>query len=79
MTEHILMTLSVLVVAALALALVLVLVLTVYKKTPPASLEAGGVILWRRPTFAGPIDQLSSAQQCFTSVFGMGTGGATVP
>ncbi len=32
---------------------------------------------WRRPTLAQPIDALPSALRCFTSVFGMGTGGAT--
>ena len=30
---------------------------------------------WQRPTLAQPIDALPSAQQRFTSVFGMGTGG----
>ena len=32
---------------------------------------------WRRPTFAQPIEALSSGLQRFTSVFGMGTGGST--
>ena len=32
---------------------------------------------WQRPTFAQPIEALSSGLQRFTSVFGMGTGGAT--
>ena len=49
------------------------------QKKPPRFGEEGGGINWQRPTFAGPIAQLSSAQQRFTSVFGMGTGGATVP
>ena len=38
-----------------------------------------GDIIWQRPTFTWPVAILSSAQQRFTSVFGMGTGGATVP
>ena len=33
--------------------------------------------LWQRPTLAQPIEALPSALQRFTSVFGMGTGGAT--
>ena len=52
------------------------------RKKPRAPRLIGGgvnILLWRRPTFAGPIAPLSSAQQRFTSVFGMGTGGATVP
>ena len=32
---------------------------------------------WQRPTLAQPRDALPSALQRFTSVFGMGTGGAT--
>ena len=32
---------------------------------------------WQRPTLAQPIDALPSGLQRFTSVFGMGTGGAT--
>src|SRR5206468_6154997 len=32
---------------------------------------------WRRPTLARPIAVLPSGLQRFTSVFGMGTGGAT--
>ena len=48
---------------------------------PP--LASGGLArggrYWRRPTFARPIDALSSGLQRFTSVFGMGTGGTTVP
>ena len=46
-------------------------------KKPPRFIAEGGGINWQRPTFAGPVAQLSSAQQRFTSVFGMGTGGAT--
>jgi hypothetical protein len=49
------------------------------KKTPRIAFAMRGGLNWQRPTFAGPIAQLSSAQQRFTSVFGMGTGGATVP
>ena len=37
----------------------------------------GGEGDWQRPTFARPIDALSSGLQRFTSVFGMGTGGTT--
>src|SRR5213078_890459 len=36
-----------------------------------------GVLFWRRPTLARPIAVLPSGLQRFTSVFGMGTGGAT--
>src|SRR6266513_4543011 len=36
-----------------------------------------GFLLWRRPTLAQPIAVLPSGLQRFTSVFGMGTGGAT--
>lgn len=49
------------------------------EKNPLNPEVEGDVLLWQRPTFAGPIVQLSLAQQCFTSVFGMGTGGSTVP
>src|SRR5882724_3273699 len=35
-----------------------------------------GILFWRRPTLARPIAVLPSGLQCFTSVFGMGTGGA---
>lgn len=37
------------------------------------------MLIWQRPTFTWPVAILSSAQQRFTSVFGMGTGGTTVP
>jgi len=36
-----------------------------------------GAQFWRRPTLAQPIVALPSGLQRFTSVFGMGTGGAT--
>src|SRR5438270_12000829 len=36
-----------------------------------------GFQFWRRPTLAQPIVALPSGLQRFTSVFGMGTGGAT--
>jgi hypothetical protein len=39
--------------------------------------EPLGILLWRRPTLARPIAVLPSGLQRFTSVFGMGTGGAT--
>ena len=45
------------------------------KKKPAV---AGGLILiWQRPTLTEPSAPLPSALRCFTSVFGMGTGGAT--
>ena len=40
-------------------------------------LEGSGAKYWQRPTFARPIDALSSGLRRFTSVFGMGTGGTT--
>ena len=40
------------------------------------SLEKGRR-LWRRPTFAPPVEALSLGLQRFTSVFGKGTGGTT--
>jgi hypothetical protein len=36
-----------------------------------------GILFWRRPTLARPFAVLPSGLQRFTSVFGMGTGGAT--
>jgi hypothetical protein len=36
-----------------------------------------GTLFWRRPTLARPVAVLPSGLQRFTSVFGMGTGGAT--
>ena len=47
------------------------------KKSPLFGKPKRGEINWQRPTFARPFAALSSAQQCFTSVFGMGTGGST--
>ena len=47
------------------------------KKEPVPAFAGTGSQLWRRPTFAQPIEVLSSGLQRFTSVFGMGTGGAT--
>jgi hypothetical protein len=44
-------------------------------KTPNG--KPAGFLLWRRPTLARPVAVLPSGLQCFTSVFGMGTGGAT--
>ena len=44
----------------------------------PASWKQGaGHKFWRRPTLAQAIQALPSGLQRFTSVFGMGTGGAT--
>ena len=48
------------------------------KKENPDRLSPGGVHkLWRCPTLAQPRDALPLGLQRFTSVFGMGTGGAT--
>jgi hypothetical protein len=47
------------------------------KKKPGALFPRHRAQLWQRPTLAQPIDALPSALQRFTSVFGMGTGGAT--
>src|ERR1700759_4494339 len=48
------------------------------KKEAPGSFFRGSRAGdWQRPTFAHPFDALSSGLQRFTSVFGMGTGGAT--
>ena len=44
-------------------------------KTP--MINSPGSLLWRRPTLARPVAVLPSGLQHFTSVFGMGTGGAT--
>src|SRR5436189_5837827 len=46
-------------------------------KTPSTSDDMLGTLFWRRPTLARPIAVLPSGLQRFTSVFGMGTGGAT--
>jgi hypothetical protein len=46
-------------------------------KKPRLLFPRDGANYWRRPTFAQPIEALSSGLQRFTSVFGMGTGGAT--
>ena len=47
------------------------------KSAPTGGLDLSGRGYWRRPTFAQPIEALSSGLQRFTSVFGMGTGGST--
>src|SRR2546423_1290072 len=47
------------------------------KAKRPARFHMLGVLFWRRPTLAQPIVALPSGLQRFTSVFGMGTGGAT--
>ena len=44
---------------------------------PRRLFPGAGVLFWRRPTLAQPIVALPSGLQRFTSVFGMGTGGAT--
>src|SRR5438477_12433950 len=43
----------------------------------PTGMNRAGFLFWRRPTLARPIVALPSGLQRFTSVFGMGTGGAT--
>src|SRR5438067_13223518 len=43
----------------------------------PLEMNPAGLLFWRRPTLAQPIVALPSRLQRFTSVFGMGTGGAT--
>ena len=40
-------------------------------------INSPGFLFWRRPTLARPFAVLPSGLQRFTSVFGMGTGGAT--
>src|SRR5205814_1057529 len=47
------------------------------RKSPAACFQDAGRKFWRRPTLAQPIEALPSGLQRFTSVFGMGTGGAT--
>src|SRR4051794_2861560 len=47
------------------------------KAKAPRSFPSVGLLFWRRPTLAQPIVALPSGLQRFTSVFGMGTGGAT--
>src|SRR5271170_3661736 len=48
------------------------------KKEPRRSFLPRGSWYWQRPTLAQPRDALPSANARFTSVFGMGTGGATL-
>ena len=47
------------------------------KKAKCPMRSSPGILFWRRPTLARPIAVLPSGLQRFTSVFGMGTGGAT--
>jgi hypothetical protein len=47
------------------------------KSKTPDEINSPGVLFWRRPTLARPFVALPSGLQRFTSVFGMGTGGAT--
>ena len=49
----------------------------VVTKQKPRRLNSPGFLFWRRPTLARPVAVLPSGLQRFTSVFGMGTGGAT--
>ena len=48
-----------------------------HEKSPAPCFQDAGRKFWQRPTLAQPIDALPSGLQRFTSVFGMGTGGAT--
>src|SRR5213083_1758485 len=43
----------------------------------PDEVNSPSILFWRRPTLAQPVAVLPSGLQRFTSVFGMGTGGAT--
>ena len=47
------------------------------KKAKCPMRSSPGILFWRRPTLARPVAVLPSGLQRFTSVFGMGTGGAT--
>ena len=47
------------------------------RKSKAPMINSSGLLFWRRPTLARPIAVLPSGLQRFTSVFGMGTGGAT--
>jgi hypothetical protein len=47
------------------------------RKSPAPCFQSTGHKFWQRPTLAQPRDALPSGLQRFTSVFGMGTGGAT--
>ena len=47
------------------------------KRGQPAHIAVGGLLIWQRPTLAGPVVRLPLALRRFTSVFGMGTGGST--
>src|SRR4029077_3071089 len=47
------------------------------KKAKCPMRSSPGILFWRRPTLARPFAVLPSGLQRFTSVFGMGTGGAT--
>src|SRR5437660_1251792 len=47
------------------------------KSKNPDEINSPGFLFWRRPTLARPVAVLPSGLQRFTSVFGMGTGGAT--
>ena len=49
------------------------------KKSPDFSLVGKtGAFNWQRPTLTGPIVPLPSAQESFTSGFGMGPGGSSL-
>ena len=47
------------------------------KRGQPAFTAECGLLIWQRPTLAGPVVRLPLALRRFTSVFGMGTGGST--
>ena len=46
-------------------------------RTARSPVRVSGLLIWQRPTLAGPIVRLPLALRRFTSVFGMGTGGST--
>jgi hypothetical protein len=49
-----------------------------YKKEPCSFVRRNRAYNWRRPTLTGPIVPLPSAQESFTSGFGMGPGGSSL-
>ena len=48
-----------------------------WKRGQPGHIAVTGLLIWQRPTLAGPVVRLPLALRRFTSVFGMGTGGST--
>ena len=49
----------------------------VSERGQPGHIAVTGLLIWQRPTLAGPVVRLPLALRRFTSVFGMGTGGST--